>query len=53
MRLISPGKIDIALDGREISSEILISKFRRQHHPQRAHENPELRISGTSVEEFV
>jgi hypothetical protein len=53
MRLISPGKIEIALDGREISSVILISKFRQQHHPQRAQENPDLRISGTSDEEFV
>jgi hypothetical protein len=53
MRLISPGKIEITLDGREIFSVILISKFLWQHHPQRAHENPDLRISGTSDEEFV
>jgi len=51
MRLISPGKMEIALDGREIFSVILISKFLRQHQPQRMHEKPEFSISGTSEEE--
>jgi len=51
MRLMSPGKIEIALDGREIFSVILISKFLRQHQPQRMHEKPEFPITGTSDEE--
>jgi len=51
MRLMSPGKIEIALDGREIFSVILISKFLRQHQPQRMHENTEFPITGTSEEE--
>jgi len=53
MRLISLGNIEIALEGREIFSVILISKFLRQHQPQRAHENPEFPITGTSDEEWV
>jgi len=53
MRLISPGKMGIALDGREILSVILISKFLQQHQPQRAHEKPDFTIPGISDEEWV
>ncbi len=53
MRLISPGKIEIAFEGRRMSSVIFILKFSQQHHPQRAHEKPELRISWVKTDEWV
>jgi hypothetical protein len=53
MRLISSGKIEIALDGREIVEVILIVKFSLQHQPQRVHEKPEFRISPLYTSECV
>jgi len=53
MRLISLGKIEIALDGRKIFSVILISKFLQQHQPQPEQEKPEFSISGINDEECV
>jgi len=53
MRLISLGKIEIALEGRKIFSVILISKFLQQHQPQQAQEKPDFSISGISDEECI
>jgi hypothetical protein len=53
MCLISSGKTEIALDGREIVEVILILKFSRQHQPQRSHEKPEFRIALAKADECV
>jgi lipoate-protein ligase A len=53
VRLISSGKTETALDGREIVEVILILKFSRQHQPQRLHKKPELRISGVKTDECM
>ncbi len=53
MRLMSSGKTEITLDGREMSCVILILKFSRQHQPQRAHEKPDLSMDGAYAFECV
>ena len=53
MRLMSSGKIEIALDGREMFEVILMLKFSRQHQPQRLQEKPEFWIALAKADEWV